>query len=277
MTQASNIKDLKIPDFYKTGLGASNAELLGLSQGSLAHDIFIRAEKIRAALILISQNLPDDDKRDLLREGNKLIFYVIDAISGNISRSDFLKQIKATVIKINELIDFYYLNSFLSEHNANIIKRGLLSFSNLAGNLDTVNLDPEKQLTEEDLLSVEDALHSATVPAEPELSEQEDKRQNKRHTKGQNKRHGSQKTKDERKPRARFRSIKEEAQKHSRRVQILDILKTTPWLTSSEILDSLPNSDKVSIKTLQRELTKMLEEKLIQKDGEKRWTRYSIK
>ncbi len=277
MTQASNIKDLKIPDFYKTGLGASNAELLGLSQGSLAHDIFIRAEKIRAALILISQNLPDDDKRDLLREGNKLIFYVIDAISGNISRSDFLKQIKATVIKINELIDFYYLNSFLSEHNANIIKRGLLSFSNLAGNLDTVNLDPEKQLTEEDLLSVEDALHSATVPAEPELSEQEDKRQNKRHTKRQNKRHGSQKTKDERKPRARFRSIKEEAQKHSRRVQILDILKTTPWLTSSEILDSLPNSDKVSIKTLQRELTKMLEEKLIQKDGEKRWTRYSIK
>ena len=277
MTQVSNIKDLKIPDFYKTGLGASNAELLGLSQGSLAHDIFIRAEKIRAALILISQNLPDDDKRDLLREGNKLIFYVIDAISGNISRSDFLKQIKATVIKINELIDFYYLNSFLSEHNANIIKRGLLSFSNLAGNLDTVNLDPEKQLTEEDLLSVEDALHSATVPAEPELSEQEDKRQNKRHTKRQNKRHGSQKTKDERKPRARFRSIKEEAQKHSRRVQILDILKTTPWLTSSEILDSLPNSDKVSIKTLQRELTKMLEEKLIQKDGEKRWTRYSIK
>lgn len=277
MTQVSNIKDLKIPDFYKTGLGASNAELLGLSQGSLAHDIFIRAEKIRAALILISQNLPDDDKRDLLREGNKLIFYVIDAISGNISRSDFLKQIKATVIKINELIDFYYLNSFLSEHNANIIKRGLLSFSNLAGNLDTVNLDPEKQLTEEDLLSVEDALHSTTVPAEPELSEQEDKRQNKRHTKRQNKRHRSQKTKDERKPRARFRSIKEEAQKHSRRVQILDILKTTPWLTSSEILDSLPNSDKVSIKTLQRELTKMLEEKLIQKDGEKRWTRYSIK
>ncbi len=64
------------------------------------------------------------------------------------------------------------------------------------------------------------------------------------------------------------------AKKSERRDAILSLLKEYSEISVKDVAETLPH---YSEKTLQRELIKMADEGIIDKEGERRWTRYSLK
>jgi len=63
------------------------------------------------------------------------------------------------------------------------------------------------------------------------------------------------------------------AKKSERRDAILSLLRTQNEISVKDVAERLPH---YSEKTLQRELIKMADEGIVHKEGERRWTRYSL-
>lgn len=66
---------------------------------------------------------------------------------------------------------------------------------------------------------------------------------------------------------------KDSVKSANRRVLILNVLSKTPLASIKEIANKIPD---VGTKTLQRELQQLIRDGVIEKVGEKRWTRYRI-
>ena len=69
------------------------------------------------------------------------------------------------------------------------------------------------------------------------------------------------------------RSVAGEADKGQRREKMLKIIRVKGAVTIKDITDQIKDC---SEKTIQRELTQMVLEKLLKKTGERRWSRYSV-
>ena len=65
-----------------------------------------------------------------------------------------------------------------------------------------------------------------------------------------------------------------DGQKNSRKVSILEILKKQPNLTIKDIVKVIPGC---STKTIQRELSDLVRAGMVKKEGDRRWSRYSLK
>ncbi len=287
MTQITSRKGLDIQSFYSDGPGALNSEIFKISHSSQVTLLLKRAEKLRMALLILAGTLEVEDKSELFKLANNFIYQVIDFLTEKHPQEKSLKSLQATLLKIAEFLDYLVLTELLNLSNAEIIKSAIVSFLEYAGDYQKEHAKKTLQFKEEDFsaLAIKDILRKDIKDISdkghikdksikdifensPKKALQSSKNKPSKSTEAVPK-EGLAKSKP------RVRSVKLEAKMQSRRMQILELLKMESPLTASEIRKKLKGS--WGQKTIQRELLSMTEEGILKKEGEKRWTRYSIK
>jgi len=283
----NNVKISSIKDFYTSGLGSDNSKLLS-SDDSKSVIFFNKAERLRVAFVLLAQNLDDDLRSELILLANSFIYTVIDAINGELAYGKYKNKLKSATLKFAELLDLYVLSSYLSENNAKILKDALISFNNFIENEDPVSVSKVHAFTESDFLSItlDDFLPTEDGTVNHKGHHKGQDLSYKGHIKDIYKKHKGHTTSDSKLESSagktnsgistftRSTSLRKQASSQSRRLQILELLKTQDTLTLPQIMEKL--SGKWSKKTIQRELNKMCEESIVEKIGDKRWTSYRI-
>ncbi len=238
-----------------------------------------KTEKILAALYLVSNFLPNQEPlRWELRElGLSFLSNIIslkDALPAQ--KDELCKTIKTEVLEIISLLEIAHFAGFISPMNFEILKKEFVSL------LDSVSLTketlesfmlPNNFFAEENIdqnnssksLSTGISKHTYFSPPQKQNNFQEkDKRTNPFATqilKGQNIEN----------KKGHYGSV--EIKKYNRQLVVLNLLKKKKEIMVKDV--SAIVSD-CSEKTIQRELLSMVEQGILKKEGERRWSRYSL-
>ena len=204
-----------------------------------------RAERISAALHLITSHVPDDEPlRKLVRsKGLSLISLILKLRSG--LRAPASEQGQAVLALVRELISYVRIlavSGFISSQNATTLVEALDELGNL------IVISQRSSLAEQ--FSISRAALTPSATSEPSRS--------------------TPKTSVDAK-----KDIKDSRESKSttgRSQQILDILKFGGTLGIKDITSNLPQ---YSEKMIQRELLDLVSLGKVQKEGEKRWSKYS--
>lgn len=220
--------------------------------------IFKKTEKISVALYLVTEHLSDKEslKTSIRSLASVLVKDIIFLNNGQEGRKSYLK-IKEDFVELNSLLNLASITGLISLQNTNIL-------------IEEINrLNREIENHKDNLNSVADLKKSFfVVESRPRSIEHENVY--KGH-KGQ-----------EEIPNVPKATIKnddldkghnESASNTERRDEIMKIIKDNEKVTIKDI--SLKIKD-CSEKTIQRELLKMVSLNLIKKEGERRWSTYSI-
>ncbi len=300
MTQKIQLKKLDIQDYYTSGPGSLNTEILqSITVDPKLEIIFKRAERLRMAFLLLYSKL--ENKNDKLLEfANKLIFLVLDLIAGSGNYAEIKKDIKITLLQLSELLDFFYLERQLSLSNLQILKDAIITFANLLEDFEDAFSEQDLHFSGNDFFAVNSFSTTAYKGhiKDKEIIKDKEFSSYKGHIKDTQKEHeikadhkghdidfDGDTVKKDAAPKSsasnnksklrRKQSLEMVAELQSRRLKIIELLKSEPGLTASQIREKL--GDTWSQKTIQRELLSMLKEEILKKEGEKRWTKYSLK
>ena len=286
MIQLITGKELDIQGFYNDGPGAYNNKIFNMGDSPQAKILLKRAEKLRMALLILAKTLDQEEKKDLIELANQFIYLGVDFLTSRHPQRQELKKLQATLLKIAEFLDFLVLNEFLNTSNAVLLKDAIINFAHLANDYQKESGKKNLSFKEEDFspIAIKDILKSDIKDIShkghlkdndiKDISEKGQREPEKgKPSKASMKLAGG--SKDGANLELKPRSLKVEAKIQSRRMQIIELLKMEDALTASEIRSKLKNT--WSQKTVQRELMSLLEDGILKKEGEKRWTRYSIK
>ena len=284
MTHIITKKELDIQGFYNDGPGSYNSKIFNTDESSQGKMLLKRAEKLRMALLILAKTLGADERKDLLKLANNFIYLAIDFLTDEHPQMQSLRKLQATLLKIAEHLDFLVLNDLLNISNANIVKDAILSFVRFADDYQKEHSKKSISFKEEDFspIAIKDILKNdiKDISYKGHIKDTDIKDINKKGQKTTVKtKNGSlvsvsENSENPKAVESKTRSLKVEAKMQSRRMQIIELLKMEHSLTVSDIRSKLKGS--WSQKTVQRELLAMLEEGILKKEGEKRWTRYSI-
>jgi len=245
-----------------------------------------KTEKILAALYLVTNFLsPEEPLRWELRElGLKLLSSVMSYKDALPSEQEALSNaIKTTVLEMISLLQIAYFAGFISSMNFEVLKKEFVLL------LDSVS--NTKQSTETFLLPnnfFNDPLPTRQIPPlysqgveqlsymnPPTLSVIKDKTNQPAPTqilKGQNiLKTRYPKAQKDNAPKAAYGAVL--VKKTSRQSVILNLLKKQSEIMVKDVALLIDNC---SEKTLQRELLSMVEQGVLKKRGERRWSRYSF-
>jgi predicted transcriptional regulator len=283
MTNIKDIQESLIQEYYIKGAGELNRKLFPAIDNPLAEAIFKKAERLRLALLLVAKNADNDTKRQIVSLANDFLFQTIDLLSGNVKTLNSKDKILINILKISELLDLLFVDTYLSDTNINIIKKAFIDFVSLLEENEHYLNTKALRLSEEDFLAISpgrlDDLLRVDYPQRrtPASSAEEDIKDIKDTTRSikdtDNKGHTIVNN-NVNTARKRSLSLKDKKTIRNRRLVILDLLQSRSSMTIKDLANKLTEW---SSKTIQRELQKMHEEGIINKEGSKRWTRYSIK
>lgn len=226
--------------------------------------LFKKTEKIALALYLMTNHLSDKEslKTNIRELANNLIKDIISLNSGQKGNMAFIK-LKEDFLSVNTYLNLASVSGLISNQNINIISDEIL------------RLNKDIQGHKENLNSISELKRSFFVVESKIKSENfnlVDKGQNT--NKGHLIPHSEQNVlkKDEKNQEFDKGHI-EEKKNNYRTEEIMKIIKDNGKVTIKDI--SLIIKD-CSEKTIQRELLKMVSLNLIKKEGERRWSTYSI-
>jgi len=251
-----------VPENGENVKSVSNTELfkhLGNSDRNFVFQ-YKKTEKILAALYLVTNFLSSDEPlRWQLREiGLSILSNVMSLKDALPSQKDFLcNAIKTAVFEMISLLEIAHFAGFISKMNFEILKKELIflldSISNTKNSLESFIL-PNDFFTDGDV-SMPQALISKNIKDKKNITPKAID------FKGQT----TQKTTKQ------YGRV--EVKKSTRQEAILDILKKKKEIMVKDV--SAVISD-CSEKTLQRELLAMVAQGILKKEGERRWSKYSI-
>jgi len=236
-------------------LGTSKANLFG--HNFSAAQAFKRTERIVAALYLLTNNVPYDEpiRQTIRTKGHELIHQAIGLKSGfGSSNNSTVVSVSATIRELLSLFRMLYAGGYISRTNTEIITKALddlALFILTAGN---------SSVSEETVLSSSDFT--------PIRSEKRDVADSASAVDGNN-------TSVSESPVSRKspRKVKRGISKEDRRRLILNTLQGGGKLGIKDIALQVVG---YSEKTVQRELTDLVNEGIVKKDGEKRWSTYAL-
>jgi len=268
--------NIDISDFYTSGLGSANHELLMQVIQDKDKLLFLqKLERLKMAFVLLATHASVSQQK-IVDSSHHLLELFFDFATSKISKQEFQNQLSITLLKILEFLDTELALGSISTDNLRIIKSASSKLVLLAQNLKEFSAQPKQSLKADDfILSLEKELQTQTHLSvkdkikDTETKDIKDIKDNQKRDKGHNADKGQNK-------RHRPVSIATNAKINTRRVQILDLLKMEmQGLTAGEIKSKL--NTPWSQKTLQRELQAMIDEGLLIKEGARRWTRYKIR
>lgn len=236
---------------------------------------FKKIENITAAIFLVTSLVSD---REVLK--SSLREHALGCLSGivslvgkpNIDVTD-LHLIAAKVIYINSLLDIAFWSGIVSQMNVAIlqkeISRTYKSLNDLASRYKTnffINASFFKS-DEEIYDSIKDIVQDRT-PSQPAAEHQQHKGQDKRQAIKDTVSHVRNVLNN-----VPLTAAAPDESRAKRRAAILDMLKQKGNLSVKDFLAVVPE---YSEKTIQRELGALVDEGIVKKEGERRWSTYSL-
>ena len=257
-----------------------------------ARYVSIKGKKLTQAIYLITSLLPDSEPlkwrlRDISLDilSDISLIQVGGGLSLNATSLDVSNQLsplfkvtvlESAVIKIDQLIswlDVSLAGNFSSDLNLSLIRQEYASFSNLLKDkINATGLSKLVKLNEEDLLP--------SGPASRMLTEGEDKK----NINGKNLSSLSHKREGNHIGHNEFKDVSYQKISHlphksrgvakdSRRSLIISFLKGKDWTSIKDISGAISGC---SSKTIQRELSDLVQQGVLKKKGDRRWSRYLL-
>lgn len=234
----------------------------GIVFGHNHHFAFIykKTEKLVTAVYMITNFIKDNEPLKWRIRENALSLMEINIDCNSVSlteRRDLLKEFQSVALEIVSFSSIAYHAGIISEMNFHILSREFNNLISLIGkgenrqaNEQTVMLDPGFFDTEEP-----PAFKTATVSTEPHIS------------KGQVSRTSSNPVMESLSPRVST------APKDNRKTSIIKLLSKKNGLNIKDFSESIKGC---SAKTIQRELLAMVASGVLKKEGDRRWSTYSL-
>ena len=235
------------------------------------HYVFKRIEKISLAVHLLSSLLMDNEPSK-----NRLKELAIASVSNALSLSDtgrtsqnLIRKILATLAEIHSIFEIIQISELISEMNCLIIKEEIAKLSNvIISNENFYHTNKSGFITEDFFATLEDRVDDRPKDFTSHLSSQI---QDYTH-KGQ---------KDIKDSDVRYKNyVSDKGQtprtqddKNKRQETILDMLKDGKVLIVKDFSKEIKGC---SEKTIQRELLSLVSRGILKKEGERRWSKYSL-
>lgn len=230
-----------------------------------------KAEKLTSALYKITDFINDAEplKWELRKAGLDFLGVMIssDSINGEIA------SYKANFIdKITALLNVSFIGSYVSKMNFSILKDEYVS-------LKTMILETQRSsLASDDLSISKEEIYLLTTGQKAQYIGHNIKDIHKGHTNKTSKGHIEIKV-----PQSlrgfgnRAKDSQSVAERDKRKSLIIDFIKVSGDVSIKDILKNASFARGLSSKTIQRELTAMVLSGTLEKNGERRWSRYFIK
>lgn len=217
--------------------------------------IFKKTEKITAALYLVSGLLKDDEplKWELRDHGMDLIsssFSASSAVPGD--KNAVIQSLFTAALETISLLNVAKISNLISDMNHNLLVREIDNIIAMLRDRLAQNAENAGYVLSESFFKTPTLFSSGFKP---------DTRQ-------------GQADKSKEIGHAAKRHEDSSDKKHQRQESILNILKTQSNLTIKDFSKIIKDC---SEKTIQRELLELVDKGVIKKEGERRWSRYSLK
>jgi hypothetical protein len=230
--------------------------------------VFKKTEKLVSAVYIVTGLFSDNEpiKWSLRKRSSDLMSFIFSyKDSKDQNKNDFVFHSKTKILEIVSLMEICFNSGLISEMNFNILKQ---EFVNLIENLSTIQIesaDPEHSILTPEFLNL-----NMSLPAIKDQSYYKGNLQKSGHLNNSQLSH--------RNVRDNIRNDTPgddniNTKKSNRQALIISVLRKRSNLTIKDIADNVKDC---SEKTIQRELNSLIETGLIKRDGERRWSRYSL-
>jgi DNA-binding transcriptional ArsR family regulator len=217
--------------------------------------LYRKTEKISTALYMITNffNSNDPLKWDIRKKTVILLNSVMSLSTSTLSgRDQVMREISSNLFHIISLFEIAFRSGFISQMNHDILKKEMEDLGSFLNDFDNKTFFEEKIPKRQE----------ETI--RPLIKDTNNIKDNKRQYNVFN----NKKT--------QIMSVKEnkiQNNNQERKEKIIEIVKQKGNVSVKDISEQITG---VSEKTLQRELLKMVEDGILIKEGERRWSRYSI-
>lgn len=211
-----------------------------------------KAERLVTALYMVSKFMPEEEplRSELRAKGVSLLSHVF-----MVQKPDNVNVLSNIVLEIIGLLDVAHKVGYISQMNWTIIRREYESFVRFLE-------EQYERLSTKDAATIQDDFFhvksdtAISEPTPPVLKDKKDIQGQRKET-----------------PVHKQKSPAVSEKKTERRTAILDLLKKQKQITVRDATRVIPQ---VSEKTLQRELIALVDEGVLKREGERRWSTYFL-
>lgn len=265
-----NTKDTQKSEGVVKFVEAASVKTNPFGENRVGERAYRRAERIAAALVLLSSHVSDTEPlRIKMRASSlKMLDDVLSLRSEMRSvNSDNAARLKSSVRELISLTRMFAVAGFTSVQNATVVIEALDELSGFLGASQRSPLSEVASFTREDFLDVRESSAPVRLQVrERVVSEKDIKDELRTDNDVQETKHKFSVSDKSDSGKAVSRS--------SRSKLIIEVLKTGGEMGIRDIAASLPE---FSEKMVQRELAVLVHEGTVSKSGEKRWSRYMLK
>lgn len=230
--------------------------------------LYKKTEKMVTALYLVSNLVPDVDpiKTRVKEEALCLLSFAISFGTSNAGDREVIAlKISESALKIISFLEISFYAGYISQMNYSILKREFAGLLDLIEKKEKITKEKKGFVLSENFFSVPEKYTPAPVsPGSTEINKGQ-------YPVGNGTKIGHQNGLHPRGARPAIKDIGE--RKDSRKALILSLLKKESNLTIKDFSKVIPDC---SEKTIQRELLQLVNEGVLKKVGERRWSRYSL-
>ncbi len=237
-------------------------------RNSVADRAFKKTERLVFATYLVTNHIPTGESLcEELRDNTRSLLLLI-AHSDNLFRNkETLSPALLQIRIILSFIDLLFVSNLISDINTNVLKRAYVDFASfLSSSVGSEHAETTNLHGIFDEIAQKDTV--VPVVLRDSLKRNEEKRSD-----GERSIPRTPAVVSKNKKKTRNTSIKSRAISTNRRVVILDMVAKSGKVTVKEVAKQIPDT---SPKTLQRELMNLVSEGVLKKEGNKRWTVYTL-
>lgn len=246
-------------------------EIKTLPDDSVFYFLYKKIERISLAVYLVSDffDLRESLKWDLRSTVNNILENVFDLYEGKISKNN----IYSDILKLESLFTLAYQSRLVSDMNYEIIKEEIERFRNEVMIVITTHSRDKQTMITNAFFDIELGKKTNSNPNENSDNSP------KGHSSVENVLYKNATPKKENNVKAKnIQNIKnknyvEQPKKSGRKEQILDLIKKNQPVSIKDISHSFEG---VSEKTIQRDLTQLIDQGILKREGERRWSTYSF-
>ena len=250
--------------------------------------IFKKTEKVCMAVYLVTNFFVPEEplKWSLRKSANDVLNSVLSYNSSSLSlREKSLMDLHSGILSLVSYFDLAFNSGFVSPMNYEVMAREINLLIKQIEDFNLNSFSASKRLFSDNYFEIEDNKKDETNILKDNIPEDNNIKDNHEETNNYLKRQNIE-TKHEFKgqivdgnnnpqvPNKRLESPKLKSVNLKRQDKIISEIRKHESVSIKDILRVLPN---YSSKTLQRELIRMVEEGILEKTGERRWSRYSLK
>ncbi len=271
----SLLKNKAVNEYFNdSDIVFTNANLLkNAGANRLTVLIYKRAQKIKIALLLISDLGDNEEFKRLSEIAESFLSKIIDLLSGTNGYKKLFPLILADSLKVFEVLDHLYFKGVLNNNNLRVVKKAISSLLDLISENASALFYGDIVFNDYDFNA-----NSLDLKTEDRAGIKDNLNTDKGHLKDientiKDKKETIKDKVDKSREIKRLPSLNSLNNSRSRRMQIIDLLQMHSSLSLKDISAQFPDW---SSKTIQRELSSMCKDGVLEKEGEKRWTRYSL-